>query len=367
MVDNNSTDGTSALVRSMARRDRRFRLLSEKTPGSPAARNRGAQAARGSVLVFTDADCTFAPDWLAKITAPLFMENPRLPIGAVGGLTKSAYAKRNKPNLWEEYSDRLFRDWESDRREPIPGFLPWAPTCNLAVKRELFLALGGFESAWRVAAYDVDLCWRLQLAGFALEFAPKAIVHHRRRDSLLGVFKQMRGYGFYNAQLLRNFEASLGFSHWSVKRERWRARFHRWKGRASLPKNRKAIALKLVDGAASVVRVSAQSLGGLRPLEASIQHRGFAFLNKPGLGEPWSRLHSQGWCYWRSEDDLVLYQPGKKLWYRMNPSAWSIWEAKSQGASDEAIAADLGQKDSDAVLDDIANLTLDLKSAGVLA
>ena len=46
--------------------DPRLTLLVEPAPGSYAARNRGAAAARGTFLAFTDSDCIPEPDWLAQ-------------------------------------------------------------------------------------------------------------------------------------------------------------------------------------------------------------------------------------------------------------------------------------------------------------
>jgi glycosyltransferase involved in cell wall biosynthesis len=62
-VDNNSTDGSAAIVR----RYPAVRLLSETKRGSYAARNRGLRDARGKIIAFTDSDCIARPDWLEQI------------------------------------------------------------------------------------------------------------------------------------------------------------------------------------------------------------------------------------------------------------------------------------------------------------
>jgi cellulose synthase/poly-beta-1,6-N-acetylglucosamine synthase-like glycosyltransferase len=69
VVSDGSTDGTDAIVR--AHPDRRVRLVrQEPRAGKSAALNRGVAAARGDVLVFTDANALFGPDALAALAAP---------------------------------------------------------------------------------------------------------------------------------------------------------------------------------------------------------------------------------------------------------------------------------------------------------
>ena len=70
VVDNNSTDGTADLARS-----RGVRVVPEPAPGVCAARQRGTTAARGEIVVSTDADTTFAADWLSRIDRA-FREDP---------------------------------------------------------------------------------------------------------------------------------------------------------------------------------------------------------------------------------------------------------------------------------------------------
>jgi glycosyltransferase involved in cell wall biosynthesis len=69
VVSDGSTDATDTLV--AAYPDRRARLIrQEPRAGKSPALNRGVAAARGEVLVFTDANALFAPDAIARLTAP---------------------------------------------------------------------------------------------------------------------------------------------------------------------------------------------------------------------------------------------------------------------------------------------------------
>jgi len=69
VVSDGSTDGTDAIV--AGHPDGRVRLLrQEPRAGKSPALNRGAAAARGEILVFTDANAMFAPGALARLVAP---------------------------------------------------------------------------------------------------------------------------------------------------------------------------------------------------------------------------------------------------------------------------------------------------------
>jgi glycosyltransferase involved in cell wall biosynthesis len=73
VVDNGSTDGTPAAVREFQRTFPwlRVRLLSEPQPGVSRARNRGAEAAHGHVLLFLDADSRLAPTMIPAVLGHL--------------------------------------------------------------------------------------------------------------------------------------------------------------------------------------------------------------------------------------------------------------------------------------------------------
>jgi len=62
VVDNNSTDNTRIIAEKSG-----VRVLFEPQRGVCAARQKGAKAAEGEIIVSTDADCVFAKNWLNNI------------------------------------------------------------------------------------------------------------------------------------------------------------------------------------------------------------------------------------------------------------------------------------------------------------
>jgi hypothetical protein len=70
----------------------------------------------------------------------------------------------------------------------------------MAFRRDRLEAIGGFDTQFRTAGDDVDVCWRLQERGWTLGFNTAAMVFHHRRDSIRGYLRQQFGYG--NAEAL---------------------------------------------------------------------------------------------------------------------------------------------------------------------
>ncbi|HMH25353.1 MAG TPA: glycosyltransferase family A protein, partial [Gemmatimonadaceae bacterium] len=74
IIDNGSTDGTSALLEEWCRRDTRFRTAREPLAGLSRGKNAGVRLARAPLLVFTDDDMRVDPHWLESYRS-LFSEH----------------------------------------------------------------------------------------------------------------------------------------------------------------------------------------------------------------------------------------------------------------------------------------------------
>lgn len=66
-VDDGSTDRTSQILKSYAKKDPRITIITQKNRGQSAARNAGLEKATGEYLSFIDADDTVSPDFIAKL------------------------------------------------------------------------------------------------------------------------------------------------------------------------------------------------------------------------------------------------------------------------------------------------------------
>jgi glycosyltransferase involved in cell wall biosynthesis len=188
IADNGSTDATVDVCRTWPRSDVPLKIVDASgEPGSSYARNEGARHAEGELLAFCDADDVVDPDWLdAIVTAALDFD-------FVGGtqeeglLNDEAIQRSRAPRL----RTKLVR--------PM-GFLPFAPTSNLAMWADVFGKLGGLDGRYR-QAHDVEFSWRAQLAGYRLGHARDAVVHYRYRTSLKSLAKQAYWSGYDAGQL----------------------------------------------------------------------------------------------------------------------------------------------------------------------
>ena len=163
---------------------------------SPArARNAGAAASRNDWILFIDADCTVPPDLLDA-----YFARPVAP--AVGALAGEVHAD-DGTTLAARYG--AARGFLGQQAHLAHSFLPRAVAANLLVRREAFLALGGFYEGVR-AAEDTDFSWRLQRAGWTLELRTEASVRHRYRASVRELRRQWRGYAAGRAWLARRYD-----------------------------------------------------------------------------------------------------------------------------------------------------------------
>jgi len=175
VVDDGSTDDTGEIARNFGG----VTVLAGTHEGSGAARNRGAGAATGAVLVFVDADMHFARDFLARLVAPIAA-------GAVGSFHETEYVAN--------VGARWARLWNLNQRLPVtrkhPPDYPRAQAVFRAVRRDAFLAVGGFLSG----GYDDDLSLAARLGTLAV-VAPGAICWHTNPAHPAEVYRQARWIG----------------------------------------------------------------------------------------------------------------------------------------------------------------------------
>jgi glycosyltransferase involved in cell wall biosynthesis len=174
VVDDGSVAGDT--VAHVVARHPSARLVRRSGAGPAAARNAGARAARGDMLLFTDDDCLPQADWAEELMAA-FREGAE----AVAGRTL------NTRGALADASEVISRAPASVE--------PFAPSNNLACTRAVFEAVPFDESYQQAAAEDREWCARLASKGHALRSQPSACVHHRPKLNLSSFFRRQVRYG----------------------------------------------------------------------------------------------------------------------------------------------------------------------------
>ena len=149
-------------------------------------RNLAVREARGDLVLFTDSDCVVDPDWLARAAASC---TPDRPIVAGGIRFPEASACDCGDNL------AIFHGVHVSRK---PGLRrPWGiGTNNLAVRRNVFDALGGFDSRLS-SGEDAEFLLRAAAAGHPIWFDPTFAVRH---DSGRACAADIRGHARWYAE-----------------------------------------------------------------------------------------------------------------------------------------------------------------------
>jgi glycosyltransferase involved in cell wall biosynthesis len=174
IVDDASSDGSTNVVF----RDRRVRLLRLRGVGVAAARNAGASYAKGDVLVFLDGHVWVDPGWWRPLVELL----GNLTIGAVSPAVAPVGGGRRGFGLMFD-GPELRVTW-LERRGSTPYAVPLLPGCSVAVRRQTFVATGGFDTGMiRWGSIDNEFSLRLWLLGYELWIAPSVEVVHLFRQS----------------------------------------------------------------------------------------------------------------------------------------------------------------------------------------
>ncbi len=185
-VDDGSRDATPDLLVEAAERLAKIgvqvtRLRNETSRGAFAARNRGALAARGAVLLFTDADVEVQEETIARVWQRCGIEEMPAVIGLYTLDQPHDDLLTRYKNSWIRYSYLVAGD-----------HVDWFFTAVGAVRRDVWVACGPFREHFErdTGGGDVDYGRRLRACGFTIRLDKQLEVRHRR--------------GFTAPKLLRN-------------------------------------------------------------------------------------------------------------------------------------------------------------------
>ncbi|HLW36867.1 MAG TPA: glycosyltransferase [Candidatus Eremiobacteraceae bacterium] len=180
VVDNNSTDSTPDIVRSFP-----VTFLQERKPGAGAARNCGLRHARGSIIAYLDADTLPTRRWLMHLANVFDDSDVVIAVGNTLVFQPQTAEERYCAAAGLNYSERAIE------RRPFP----FAPSLNMAVRREAAMSIGGWAEDMPTAE-DVDFSLRLLRAYPAtITYARDAVLFHKNRSDRSSLLRQAWTYG----------------------------------------------------------------------------------------------------------------------------------------------------------------------------
>ena len=202
VVDDGSTDDTQEEI---IKNYPQISLIQQKNAGPAAARNHGAQVAKGEILLMTDDDCVPMPDWISQMVQP-FLDDFEL----VG--IKGVYRTHQR-----ELTARFVQLEYEDKYDVMAKYtnIDFIDTYSAGYRRDIFLKYDGFDTTFPVACTeDQELSFRLGRDGHKMKFIPQAIVYHTHPNSVLSYIKKKYKFAFWKMLALKkNPEKLTGDTH----------------------------------------------------------------------------------------------------------------------------------------------------------
>ncbi|MGA7730121.1 MAG: glycosyltransferase [Chloroflexia bacterium] len=193
LVDDGSTDATARLAEKFAPA---VRLITQEHAGAAAARNRGLAEARGTIILFTDADCEPTPGWAATLVEAIRA-------GADGA--KGTYRTRQRSLVarWvqAEYESKY-------RRMARLATIDFIDTYSAGYRREALEAVGGFDSKV-VMVEDQELSFRMAARGYKLVFVPQAVVYHTHVSTVRDYVRRKFRIGYWKVLVMSRYPARI--------------------------------------------------------------------------------------------------------------------------------------------------------------
>ena len=185
VADNGSTDDSVSFVQ---QHYPNIQILqNKKNEGYAKGYNTALRQVTADIFILLNSDVEVTPGWIEPIitmfnTDPLIAAiQPKIMTwadrkvfeyagGAGGYIDRYGYPFCR---------GRIFDICEEDNGQydySVPIF--WASGAALCIRSQVFFEMKGFDSYFFAHQEEIDLCWRIQLAGYKVYVCPKSLVYH---------------------------------------------------------------------------------------------------------------------------------------------------------------------------------------------
>lgn len=188
VVDSGSSDGSLDAVAAAFPGVHRLAL---PNVGFGRAANAGVALTSAPVVVVANADTRFPPGAVRTVGDHLAA---RPDVGALGPMVRFPDGRlqlsaRAFPSIGQAMGHALLGLWRPDNRwtrayrltdwdHRSERDVDWVSGCCIALRRDAFDDVGGFDPAYFMFVEDVDLCYRLVCRGWRVVFSPVVEVTH---------------------------------------------------------------------------------------------------------------------------------------------------------------------------------------------
>ncbi|WP_164880660.1 glycosyltransferase family 2 protein [Clostridium manihotivorum] len=190
-IDNNSKDGSFELFNQLYDAENIVKIHNSDNKGYSGGANQGIEVSKGEYIMLLNPDIILEEDFIYKLYC--YAEKD-VKIGALSGkLLKYDFKNDKKLNYIDSagiefYSNRKFKDRgqnEEDRGqydsiERIFGVCGAAPFYRRSSLEDIKVKNEYFDEDFFAYKEDIDVSWRLNLAGFKCMYYPEAVAFHGR-------------------------------------------------------------------------------------------------------------------------------------------------------------------------------------------
>lgn len=161
-------------------------LTLERGRGIPYNRNRGLEAASGDIVVYLDDDCDAPRNWLRALVAPIVEGSADVVVGGARVIAATKFGKAIAGLGFPAGGSVGFSGMFPVNSSGETDFLN---TCNCAINKKVFHAVGDFNECLSKGGEDTELGIRIRAAGFRIRYNSDAEVIHAPRESLRGFYR----------------------------------------------------------------------------------------------------------------------------------------------------------------------------------
>jgi len=204
VVDDGSTDKTTELILNLQKNLKEIKLFKQKHKGPGAARNLGANKAKGEIFVFIDSDMTFDKNFIKNLIVPI-----------EEGKAKGTFSKEEFVSNWDNAWARCWNiNQNLPKKKRHPENYPEEDKVFRAILKSEFDRVNGFTPGGYTDDYSL-----FEKLGHKSKAAKNAKFYHKNPESLIETYNHARWvgkrpyklgfFGFVVALIRSSFPASL--------------------------------------------------------------------------------------------------------------------------------------------------------------